>query len=106
MSEAPSPLGQAVAALAALVARGPAPATVTEAIGTLVAGWADEPDMSGEAMLARVETLWDGFSTDAAALQEQLADGEGDAAARRQAERVLDALNAAVDTLAAIRGAG
>ena len=98
-----SELERAVQALSALIATGPAPDQVTEAMGALVAGWADEPDMSTDVMLNRVESLWDGFSTEAAALQEQLSDvGDGNPAELNRGHRVLAALNTAVATLAAI----
>ena len=105
--DTPSPLDQAVAQLAALVAKGPPPDAAVQLVGTIVSGWAEEPDMSSDVMQDRVGQWWDGLSTDAAALQEQLADAEGGNAAQLdQGRRVLAALNAAVATLAAISGQG
>ncbi len=99
----PSALEATSAELRQLVATGPAPDRIVAAIGDAVAAWAAEPEMTQDAVLTRVEQLWDGFSTEAAALQEQLSDAtEGDAAGLAQAQRVLAALDAAVATLAAV----
>ena len=41
----PSPLDQALAHLTKLIAAGTSPDRITREVGTLVASWADEPDM-------------------------------------------------------------
>ena len=99
----PSALDQAASELNGLIETGPPADQVIAAVGALVAGWADEADMSREIMLDRVERLWDGITTQAAALQEQLADSEnGTGPEHARGQRVLVALNAAAATLAAV----
>jgi hypothetical protein len=94
----------ALGSLAAFVATGPAPDRVIEAIGAMIAGWAEEPEMSDDVMQMRVERLWDSFSRDAADLQAQLADAEGTEGVEvNRGRRVLVALDAAVMVLARVQ---
>lgn len=88
--------------LGKLVAAGAPPGRVTQAVGEIVAGWADEPDVDAGVARARVERLWDSLSKDAADLQEQIGDAtEADARALAGAKRMLAAMQAAVAALAA-----
>lgn len=97
----PSPTDAALDRLGKLVAAGAPPGRVTQAVGEIVAGWADEPDVDAAVARARVERLWDSLSKDAADLQEQIGDTtEADARALAAAERMLAALHAAVAALA------
>lgn len=99
-------LAEAQAHLTRLAAAGASPARITGEVGALVAGWASELEMAGSTAQARVERLWDGFTRDAAELQEQIGDaddgpgGEALALARQQ----LAALRAIVAALEAAHG--
>ncbi len=104
MDEAPdsSPANAALVQLGELITAGTSPDGMTQEVGTIIAGWADEPDMDGGVAQSRIERLWDSISKDAADLQEQIADSEGgDAQALAQAKRVLAAMTATVTALAA-----
>ena len=96
---------EALEQLSKLIATGPAPSRVTQAVANLVAGWADEPDMSDDVLQMRVERLWDSFSSDASDLEAQLSDAAegGETAGLRMGRRVLAAMNAAVAVFAAIQ---
>ena len=85
-----------------LAAAGAAPDRVTETVGVMVAGWADEADMDAQAARIRVEQVWDSLSKDASDLQEAIADAEGGGPALTAAKRTLAALQAAVAALAAV----
>lgn len=106
MAEADAgPLNDAQASLSRLAAAGAPPARIAQEVGTLVAGWASEPDMAGGTALARIECLWDGFTRDAAELQEQISDAAGpDRQALRLARQQLAALRAVAAALAAAHG--
>ncbi|MGI4955705.1 MAG: hypothetical protein ACRYGM_28180 [Janthinobacterium lividum] len=94
----------ALGSLAAFIATGPAPDRVIQAIGAMIAGWADEPEMSEDVMQLRVERLWDSFSRDASDLQAQLADAEdAETPELGRGRRVLAALDAAVMVLASVQ---
>ncbi len=106
MSEADAaPLNDAQASLSRLAATGAPPARIAQEVGALVAGWASEPDMAGGTALARIECLWDGFTRDAAELQEQISDAAGpDKQALKLARQQLAALRAVAAALAAAHG--
>lgn len=100
-----APLNDAQASLSRLAAAGASPARITEEVGALVAGWASEPDMAGSTAQARIECLWDGFTRDAAELQEQISDAAGsDKPALGLARQQLAALRAVAAALAAAHG--
>ena len=104
MTAQPSPSAEedALAVLGKLIASGSSPAQITREIGTLIAGWAKEPEMNPAIAQIRIERLWDSLSKDAADLQEQIADADCEAAqATAQARKALVAMTAAVDALAA-----
>jgi len=92
-----SSLVEAQAHLSRLAAAGTSPAQITAEVGALIAGWASEMDMAGSTAQARIERLWDGFTRDAAELQEQIGDADGpDTQALALARRQLEALQAIV----------
>ncbi len=98
-----APLNDAQASLSRLAAAGAPAARIAQEVGAIVAGWASEPDMAGVVAQARIESLWDGFTRDAAELQEQIGDAAGpdhQALARRQ----LAALQAVAAALLAAHG--
>jgi hypothetical protein len=100
-----APLNDAQASLSRLAAAGVPPARITQEVGAIVAGWASEPDMAGSTAQARIESLWDGFTRDAAELQEQIGDAAGpDRGALKLARQQLAALWAVVAALAAAHG--
>lgn len=100
--DGPDPVGDALAELSKLTAAGAAPDKVIEAVGRLIAGWAEEPDMNGAVVQARIGTLWDSTTKDAAELEEQISDATGaDAASLAGAKRMLAALRAATRALTA-----
>lgn len=100
-----APLSDAQAALSRLAAAGASPARIAEEVGAIVAGWASEPDMAGSTAQARIECLWEGFTRDAAELQEQIGDAAGpDAQALALARRQLAALRAVAAALLAAHG--
>lgn len=99
----PSPTEAALDQLGRLAAAGAPASRIAEAVGTIVAAWAGEPDMSPAAAQARIEELWDSLGKDAADLEEQIGDTDSpDAAALATARRTLASLQAAVATLAAV----
>ena len=100
-----APLSETQAALSRGAAAGAPPARSALVGGAAGAGGAAEPHMTGAAAQARIEALWDGFTRDAAELEEQIGDaagsgGEGLALARRQ----LAALRALAAALLAAHG--
>jgi len=98
----PSPLGDAQARLSTLAAAGVTPARMAHEIGKLISGWASEMDMDAAVAQARIDLLWDGFTRDAADLQEQISDAGGaDIPAFAMARRQLAALQAIVAALEA-----
>ena len=100
--EQPAPASGALAELAKLTSAGTPPDKVTEAVGRIIAGWAEEPDMDAAEVQSRIGLLWDGTTKDTAELEEQISDTEGaDAASLASAKRVLAALRAATRALAA-----
>lgn len=100
-----APLSDAQASLSRLAAAGAPPARIAQEVGAIVAGWATEPDMAGPAAQARIECLWDGFTRDAAELQEQIGDAaEPDQQALALAQRQLAALRAVAAALLAAHG--
>ncbi len=104
MDEPPeaTPMEEAQARLSKLAAAGAPAARVTLEVGDLVAGWASEADMAGVTAVARMEALWDGFTREAAELQEQISDAEGsESQALELAQRQLAALQAIVAALQA-----
>ncbi len=97
-----SPADDALDRLGGLIGAGASPDRITEEVGTIIAGWAAEAEMDAGIAQARIERLWDSIGKDAADLQEQVADADGEGAeALAQARRVLTAMNAAVTALAA-----
>ena len=97
-----SPTEDALDQLGRLAAGGASRARIAEAVGRIVAAWADEPDMSASAAQARIEEVWDSLGKDAADLEQQIGDtAEPDATALATARRTLACLQAAVATLAA-----
>ncbi len=100
-----APLNDAQAALSRLAAAGAPPARIAQEGGAVVAGWASEPDMDGAAAQNRIEALWDGFTRDAAELEEQIGDAaESDKGALALARRQLAALRAVAAALLAAHG--
>ena len=100
-----APLNDAQASLSRLIAAGTPPARIVEEVGAIVAGWASEPDMAGATAQARIECLWDGFTRDAAELEEQIGDAAGpDKGALALARRQLAALRAVAAALLAAHG--
>jgi len=98
----PSSLEAAQARLSGLAAAGVPPARVTVEVGDVVSGWASEMDVDATAAQARVDQLWDGFTRDAAELQEQISDAAGpEAPTPELARRQLAALQAIVAALEA-----
>ena len=97
-----SSLAETQARLSRLVSAGALPDRITAEIGALVADWASEPEMAGSTAQARIERLWDGFTRDAAELQEQLGDADGPGTQQLAlAQRQLAALQAIVAALEA-----
>ncbi len=95
-------LEAAQAHLTRLASAGTSPARITAEVGDLVAGWATEMDMAGSTAQARIERLWDGFTRDAAELQEQIGDADGPGSqALALARQQLAALQAIVAALEA-----
>ncbi len=100
-----SSLEEAQAHLTRLAAAGASPARITGEVGALVAGWASEMDMAGSTAQARIERLWDGFTRDAAELQEQIGDADRPGSqALTLARQQLAALQAIVAALEAAHG--
>ena len=106
-----APLNDAQASLSRLAAAGATPARIAQEVGAIVAGWASEPDMAeaetgaGAVAQTRIESLWDGFTRDAAELQEQIGDAAGpDKQALALARRQLAALRAVAAALLAAHG--
>jgi len=98
----PTPAGDALAELAKLTTAGTPPDKVMEAVGRIIAGWAEEPDLDTAEVQSRIGMLWDSTTKDAAELEEQISDSEGaNAASLAGAKRVLAALRAATRALAA-----
>ncbi len=99
---APSPTEDALGQLGRLAAAGASRARIAEAVGRIVAAWADEPEMSAAAAQARIEDVWDSLGRDAADLEERIGDADNpDAVALAAARRTLASLQAAVAILAA-----
>ena len=104
-STEPYPTDSALDRLAKLAAAGSGADEITRAVGEIVAGWADEPEMDAATAAARVGLLWDSLSRDAADLEEQISDAPGrDAQALAGARRTLAAMQAAIAALAAVSG--
>ncbi len=103
MDEAtPSPTEDALGQLGRLTAAGASRARITEAVGRIVAAWAEEPEMSAAAAQARIEEVWDSLGKDAADLEERIGDVDNpEAVALAAARRTLASLQAAVAVLAA-----
>ncbi len=98
----PSPTEDALEQLGRLAAAGASRARIAEAVGGIVAAWADEPDMSAPAAQARIEAVWDSLGKDAADLEQQIGDtADPDASALAAARRTLASLHAAVAILVA-----
>ena len=96
-------LNGALELLSKLMSARVAPDRVASAIGAMVSGWALEPDMNPAAAQHRIGALWDSVSKDAADLQEQIADAEGESPqAAADAHRTLATMNAIVAALAAV----
>ena len=95
-------LVEAQAHLSRLAAAGTSPDRITAEIGALIADWASEMEMAGSTAQARIERLWDGFTRDAAELQEQIDDADGPGTQELAlAQRQLAALQAIVAALEA-----
>ena len=98
----PSPTEDALDQLGRLTAAGASPARIAEAVGRIVAAWADDPDMNASTAQARIEEVWDSLGKDAADLEQQIGDtADPDTHALAAAERTLASLQAAVAILAA-----
>lgn len=98
-------MNDAQASLSRLAAAGAPAARIAQEVGAIVAGWASEPDMAGATAQAWIEGLWDGFTRDAAELQEQIGDDAGlDHQALTLARRQLAALRAVAAVLLAAHG--
>ena len=96
------PTDDALNALLKLAATGAPPDRVVQTIGSMVAAWAEEPDMTPAAAQLRIERLWDVLGKDADDLQASISDAEGhEGPALTAANRSLAALQAAVAALAA-----
>lgn len=94
---------EAQAHLSRLAAAGASPARIAAEIGELVAGWASEMEMAASTARVRIERLWDGFTRDAAELQEQIGDADGPGSqALALAQQQLAALQAIVAALEAV----
>jgi polyhydroxyalkanoate synthesis regulator phasin len=99
---APSPTEDALEQIGRLATAGASRARMAEAVGRIVAAWADEPDMNASAAQARIEEVWDSLGKDAADLEQQIGDtADPDPAALASARRTLSSLQAAVTVLAA-----
>ena len=99
---ASSPAEDGLDQLGRLATAGASRVQIAEAIGRIVAAWADEPDMSASVAQARIEEMWDSLGKDAADLEQQIGDADNpDAAALAAARRTLASLQAAVAILAA-----
>lgn len=99
---APSPLDDALAELGRLATAGAGPERVTQAVGAIVAGWAEEAEVDAGVAQARIERLWDSLGKDAADLEAAISDtDDADQQALTGAQRTLAALQAAIAALAA-----
>jgi hypothetical protein len=97
-----SPTEDALEQMGRLTAEGASGNRIAEAMGRIVAGWADEADMNASAAQTRIEEMWDSLGKDAADLEQQIGDTvDPDAGALATARRVLASLQAAVAVLAA-----
>ncbi len=100
--DAPDPVEAALERLGKLTAAGASPDAVTQLVGEIVAGWADEADMDAAAAQVRIGQMWDSLTKDEADLEEAISDaGEGDGASLAMARRMRTALQAAIRALAA-----
>ena len=98
----PKAIDDALARLGKLTAVGASPASIAQAVGAIVAGWAAEPEIDAGAAQVRIERLWDSLGKDAADLQAQISDADGPGGpALLTAKRRLAAMQAAVAALAA-----
>lgn len=92
----------AIAKLNKLIAAGASADLVARTIGDIVTEWASESDMDAVTAAARIETLWDSLSRDAADLREQISDAPNrNDPLLPAAKRMLNTMHAAVATLAA-----
>ena len=95
------PTDEAIAALLKLATAGAPPDRVVQTIGSMIAAWAEEPDMTPATAQTRIERLWDVLGKDTDDLQASISDAEGESPALAAANRSLAALQAAVAALAA-----
>jgi hypothetical protein len=103
MTSIPSddPTDDALAALLKLATAGVPPDRIVQTIGSMIAAWAEEADMTPAAAQLRIERLWDVLGKDTDDLQASISDAEGEGPALTAANRSLAALQAAVAALAA-----
>ena len=96
------PTDEALDALLKLVTAGAPPDRVVQTVGTMIAAWAEESDMTPATAQSRIERLWDVLGKDADDLQASISDAEGNGGpALTAANRSLAAMQAAVAALAA-----
>ncbi len=99
---ADDPTDDALNALLKLTTAGALPDRVVQTIGSMIAAWAEESDMTPATAQSRIERLWDVLGKDADDLQASISDADGhEGPALTAASRSLAALQAAVATLAA-----
>lgn len=97
-----APTDDALDALLKLATAGAPPDRVVQTIGTMIAAWAEEPEMTPATAQSRIERMWDALGKDADDLQASISDAEGnEGPALAAAQRSLAALQAAVAALAA-----
>ena len=101
----PSPTDDALARLSKLTVAGTPPERVVQEVGEMVAAWAGEAEMDAATAQERIGLLWDSMSKDAADLEEAISDADGtEGEDLASAKRVLAAMQAAVNALAAAHG--
>ena len=99
---ADDPTDDAIATLLKLATAGAPPDRVVQTVGSMIAAWAEEPEMTPATAQSRIERLWDVLGKDTDDLQASISDAEGnEGPALTAANRTLAALQAAVAALAA-----
>lgn len=88
--------------LGRLISAGTAPDAVIQAVGEIIAGWADEPDMDAGTAQARITQIWDSLTKDEADLEAAISDaGDSGPAGLAPARRMQAAMQAAIQAFAA-----